>query len=171
MITNANKGLWLIAAVESAGESLWYEDDVSHSTNDAVVQPIVDAFDPLPFAKSDALARVKQSAADKYAQYASSAPGKDAVYSTKQAEAVAHYNNGANDGPVGPYMQARINLTGETATAISAEWRAKSAAWNALAAAIDAIQDNASAQINAATDWTSVDAIASAALTAIEALG
>lgn len=171
MINYTEKGRWLHKSIAAAGHNLIQRDGVWVSDDDIAVQSIIDTFDPLPFAKSDALSRVKQAAADKYAIYASSAPGKDAVYATKQAEAVAHYNGGANDGPVGAYMQARINLTGETATAISAEWRAKSAAWNALAAAIDAIQDHYSAQINAATDWTAVDAIASAAVSAIDGLG
>lgn len=170
MINYIEKGLWLHTAITTAGHNLIQRDGVWVSDNDQAVQTIIDTFEPLPFARSDALARVKQAAADKYAQYASAAPGKDAVYATKQAEAVAHYNGGANDGPVGVYMQARINLTGETATAISAEWRAKSTAWNTLAAAIDAIQDHYSSQINAASDWTTVDAIASAAVAAIEGL-
>ena len=171
MINYINKGRWLHQAITVAGHVLVEHNRVWQSDDDAAVQTIIDNFDPLPYARADALARIKQAAADKYAQYATQAPGKDAVYAAKQTEAEAHYNAGANDGPVGPYLQARMTRTGETANAISAEWRAKAAAWTALAAAIDAAQDHATAQINAATDWTAIDGLAGAAIAEIEALG
>lgn len=113
---------------------------------------------------------VKQAAAAKYAQYASAAPGKDAVYAAKQQEAVAYSNSGANDGPVGLYMQARISKTGETAAAVAGEWLAKSAAWNALAAQIDAIQDKAAQDINASQGEAQCQSVADAAMLEIEAL-
>lgn len=44
MIVYTEKGGGLHAAVEAAGERLWQEHDGWHSTNDAVVQAIIDAY-------------------------------------------------------------------------------------------------------------------------------
>ena len=127
-------------------------------------QQIIDA--ELAAVRAEFIVAVKSTASNKYSQYASSAPGKDAVYAAKQSEAVQY----GIDATVGPYMQARINKTGEPATAIAAEWSAKSAAWNALAVQIDAIQDNATQQINAAATVAECETIANAAIAEIEAL-
>lgn len=167
MISYVEKGIWLHRQIAAQGHWLRQVDGMWQSSDDVAVQSIIDTFDPLPQTRSEATAQVKQAAADKYAQYASAAPGKDAVYAAKQLEAQQHAVNAA----IGPYMQARINKTGETAAAIAAEWSAKSTAWNALAAQIDAIQDNATAQINTATDWTVLASLADAAASEIEALG
>lgn len=137
----------------------WY-----HADQKPTEQQIID--NALPWAKSTASSRVKAAAAKKYGLYASSAPGKDAVYAAKQSEAQQY----ALDQSIGAYMQARINQTGETAAAIAAEWSAKSSAWNALAAQIDAIQDKATIDINAQTDWTLCESVADAAISQIEAL-
>lgn len=167
MINYIEKGSDLHKRITEAGHWLIQRDGVWVSDDDTAVQTIIDAYDPLPPARAEAIGRVKQSAANKYGEYASAAPGKDAVYAAKQLEAQQHAINAA----IGPYMQARINKTGETAAAIAAEWSAKSTAWNALAAQIDAIQDNATAQINTATDWTVLASLADAAASEIEALG
>jgi len=167
MINYIEKGHWLHEHIAASGHWLIQRDGVWISDDDTAVQALIDAYDPLPIAQADAITRVKTAAAEKYAQYASSAPGKDAVYAAKQAEAQAHNVNGT----VGPYMQARINRTGETAATVAAEWLAKSAAWNSLAAAIDAAQDNATAQINACIAWQDCSALADAAIAEIEALG
>lgn len=171
MINYVEKGRYMHRHIRAAGHTIVNENGFWVTSDDVAVQALIDTFDPLPDAKADAIERVKTAAAEKYAQYASNAPGKDAVYAAKQAEAQARYNAGAYDGPVGPYMQARVNRTAETANAITDEWLAKATAWNALAAAIDAAQDNASALINAETDWTAVAGVADAAIAELEALG
>lgn len=38
----------LLAQIRAAGESVWIVDGVVQSTNDVVVQAIIDAYDPLP---------------------------------------------------------------------------------------------------------------------------
>lgn len=148
---------------EADGSIRWYSAQPQPTD-----QQILDAI--VPAAQKINADKVRSASAKKYAQYASSAPGKDAVYATKQVEAATYSNGGANDGPVGHYMQARMTKTGETAVAVAAEWLAKSAAWNALAAQIDAIHDKATLDINAATTEGQCETIADAAIAEIEAL-
>jgi hypothetical protein len=58
MITYIEKGRGLILAIKEAGHRLWHQDRVTYSTNDEAVQLIIDAYDPLPLAKTDAEKRL-----------------------------------------------------------------------------------------------------------------
>lgn len=58
MINFIEKGAGLFLAVKEAGHRLWHENRITYSTNDAVVQVIIDNYDPLPLAKSDAKKRL-----------------------------------------------------------------------------------------------------------------
>jgi hypothetical protein len=51
-INYTEKGAGLFAAIEAAGHRLWQHNREWVSTDDAAVQTIIDAFDPLPEAKA-----------------------------------------------------------------------------------------------------------------------
>ena len=57
------KGIYLHNAIEAAGHSLTEVDGIWFSSDDVIVQDIIDTFDPLPDAQSSARLRVKQHAA------------------------------------------------------------------------------------------------------------
>jgi hypothetical protein len=53
MITYTEKGIGLHEAIKSAGHWLMHVDGVWQSSNDVVVQQIIDAYDPLPRVQKD----------------------------------------------------------------------------------------------------------------------
>ena len=61
-------------------------------------------------------------------------------------------------------MQARMNLTNETALMVANEWNAKAIAWQEIGASIAALEDKASQDIDAQTDWKQCKVIAKAAI-------
>ncbi len=64
MINNPNPCTGLNEAVESQGEKLYEVDNVWRSTNDLVVQPIIDNFDCLAWFKAEAIAQIKEKASE-----------------------------------------------------------------------------------------------------------
>lgn len=58
-INYTEKGAGLHEAVEEAGEGLWQADGVWYSTNDAVVQPIIDSFDQLAYEKQQKVKAIR----------------------------------------------------------------------------------------------------------------
>jgi hypothetical protein len=58
MINFIEKGAGLFLAVKDAGHRLWHQDRVTYSTDDAIVQVIIDNYDPLPLSKIDAKKRL-----------------------------------------------------------------------------------------------------------------
>ena len=59
MINYTEKGIRLHEAILAAGYRLWQENGIWKSTNDVAVQAIIDAYDPLPDIKADAIAAIK----------------------------------------------------------------------------------------------------------------
>lgn len=117
----------------------------------------------LTVARREAHKAVKQAAKNKRSEYVTDAPGKDAEYRAKQREAEQF----AVDGSVGLWMQARMDLTGETSAQVAGEWAAKSVAWQQIGAAIAAIEDRASQEISGTVDWSQCEAIANTAISDI----
>ena len=166
MINYIEKGHWLHTEVWSQGYNFSQKGKVWVSSNDTAVQVIIDAFDPLPHAQSAAIDLVKEASASKRLEYVTQAAGKDAEYKTKEAEAKQF----DSDATVGVFMQARINLTSESASTVATEWNAKSVAWQSIGAQIAALEDKASADINAELDWEQCQVIADAAVITIKGL-
>ena len=164
MINYTEKGYALHDAIKLAGHSLVEHNREWVSSDDVAVQAIIDSFDPLPYAQSDANAKVKEASAAQRLKYVTQSAGKDAEYKTKEEEA-KQYNL---DQSVGVFMQARMTATSETAATVAAEWTAKSIGWQAIGAAIAAIEDKASQDIDAETDWQQCDVIAQSAVSSIE---
>lgn len=65
MIAYTEKGTLLHEAIRAAGHQLWQVNGTWASTNDAAVQAIIDAFDPLTQPRSDAIRGVKALLATK----------------------------------------------------------------------------------------------------------
>jgi len=63
MIIYVEKGIWLHEAIAAAGHWLIQQNGVWVSDDDVAVQAIIDAFDPLPFAKEDKTKELKTQTA------------------------------------------------------------------------------------------------------------
>ena len=169
LIIGNKRSRYLLAEVKKLSSGMHTKDGVLEAfipNETALIQAIIDSFDPLPHAKSEAKNLVKESSATKRLQYVTQAAGKDAEYTFKAQEAT-QYNL---DSSVGVFMQARMDATSETAATVATEWNAKSVAWQAVGASIAAIEDKSSQDIDAETDWQQCDVIAKAALVSIEAI-
>ena len=166
MINYTEKGYWLHQELGEAGLGISQLDNVwtYNVSDEAAIQAIIDNFDPLPFARTDAVASIKLASVDKRLEYVTGAPGKDAEYKTKEAEAVLF----GLEATVGIYMQARMTATGETALQVATLWNDKSLAWRTVGADISAIEDKAGLDLYEETDWTKCAEIAKSAITDIE---
>jgi hypothetical protein len=166
MILYIEKGANLHKAISNAGYTLYKLDGSWVSSDDTAVQAIIDSYDPLPEAKAEALQRVKDASATKRLEFVTQAAGKDAEYTFKAQEA-AQFDI---DGSVGVFMQGRINATGDTAAEVAAIWGANAAGWMQVGAAIAGLEDKASAQINALTNWKQCETVANAIIAEIEVM-
>ncbi|MEJ1358340.1 MAG: hypothetical protein RPU51_09230 [Candidatus Sedimenticola sp. (ex Thyasira tokunagai)] len=160
------KGIWLHEAIQAAGHSLSQVDGEWVASDEGVVQAIIDTFDPLPHAQKAALTLVKEASAKKRLQFVTQAAGKDAEYTFKAAEA-AQYNV---DASVGVFMAARMLETGETADEVATEWNLRSAGWKQIGAYLGALEDRASRDMAAETDWQQCRVIAKNIIERIEAI-
>ncbi|MEJ1378166.1 MAG: hypothetical protein RPU32_09385 [Candidatus Sedimenticola sp. (ex Thyasira tokunagai)] len=176
MINHIDKGSWLgdlllnqgyvvgsnfgaVYAHREDGQPLSAADEVA-------VQAIIDDFDPLPFAREEALDLVKKASAKKRLEFVTQAAGKDAEYIYKGIDAAQY----AVDGTVGVFMAARMLETGETADAIATEWNQKAAGWKQIGAYLGALEDLASRDMAAETDWQQCRVIAQNIVERIEAI-
>lgn len=174
MINYKEKGGGLHEAINAAGYYLEantnnkaYDANGNQSAEiDAAVQAIIDNYDPLPTAKQAAVELVKASSAKKRLKFVTQAAGKDAEYIFKAQEAAQF----GIDASIGVYMQARMDETLETAAQVASTWNASAASWKAAGAHIAALEDKASAQINALTDWKQCEAVADAIIAEIEVM-
>ena len=168
MIAYTEKGKWLISAIGEAG--YWLRNthnpipgkDYNVKDEDAI-QAIIDSFDPLPFAQSEAKEKIKEASFTKRLEFVTDAPGKDAEYRAKQSEAEQY----EVDATVGVYMQARVGVTGEATQQVADVWNAKSVSWRAIGAQMCAIEDKAMMDLGEEADWTSCSTIANAAIAGI----
>ena len=109
---------------------------------------VLAGYDALADDRANAITDVKTAQVAVYERYATSAPGKDSVYTLKYAEALAYFA----DSSVGQYMQARVDETAEDPLTIATEWKSLGESWCAIAAQADAINDGAVSAINASDD-------------------
>jgi hypothetical protein len=167
MINWIEKGQGLIDALNAAGFRKATEENavnVYPVEREAEAQAIIYNYDPLPLAKTEAKAKVKEVSAAKRLQYVTQAAGKDAEYKTKEAEAAQY----AINGTVGVFMQARMDKTGESAATVGAEWSAKAVKWQAIGAEIAAIEDKAGMDIDDCEDWLLCKSIAKSAIASFD---
>jgi hypothetical protein len=164
MINYIEKGSGLHNLISDSGYLLVKKNYEWISSDDVAVQAIIDAYDPLPTVKTELKQMIKDASAKKRLQYITQAAGKDAEYKTKEAEAAQH----EIDETVGVFMQARMDLTGESATTVRAEWSKKAVRWKAIGAKISAIEDKAGMDIDACVDWSLCESIAKLAIDSFE---
>jgi hypothetical protein len=159
-LPNSKNNTHLQNYIAEQGYSIKKVDNFWKTSNDGLVQIIIDNFDPLPEVKAESKQQVKDASAKKRLQYITQAAGKDAEYKTKEAEAEKY----EIDGTVGVFMQARIDKTGEGSIAVGLEWSAKAESWKAIGAEIAAIEDKAAIDIDNCTDWLLCESIAKSAI-------
>ena len=171
MIIYTEKGRWLGEAIGEAG--YWLHNGHNpvpgkdyNIADESAIQAIIDSFDSLPFARKDAINSIKLASVAKRLEYVTDAPGKDAEYKDKEAEADEYYKSTT----VGMYMQARMDLTSETALQVADTWNDKGSARMVATSKIGAIEDKARMDLYAETEWQDCAGIAEAAVTAIEAV-
>ncbi|MEJ1353105.1 MAG: hypothetical protein RPU39_00250 [Candidatus Sedimenticola sp. (ex Thyasira tokunagai)] len=177
MINHIDKGSWLCDHLlnqgyvvgSNFGEVYAHREDGQplSAADEVAVQAIVDDFDPLPFAREEALDLVKEASAKKRLEFVTQAAGKDAEYVFKGLEAAQY----VVDGTVGTFMAVRMFETDETATEVATEWNAKAAGWKQIGAYLGALEDLASRDIAAETDWQQCSVIAQEIVARIEAVG
>ena len=153
----------LVNAIHAAGHTLHKLDSDIIVDDLTAVQAIVAAYDPLPLSQSEAKDAIKAASQEKRLEYVTDAPGKDAEYRAKQAEAIQF----EDDATVGVYMQSRMTATSETAQQVADVWNAKATLWMSVGSSISAIEDKAVIDLDDKTDWTQCTVIAQAAVTGI----
>ena len=162
MINYIELGVGLHDAIHDAGHWLEKRDGQWLSSDDVAVQAIIDAYDPLPAARSDAIERVKGAAAAARERYVT--PGKDLVYEQKRAQAAAYQAAGyPADTAAYPMIQAEADATGVTAADAAVHILTVADSWMALAAQIERIERSAVTSIASTTDWTTCASTADSA--------
>jgi len=166
MINWIEKGHGLVEALRAAGLDVIQHGDGSFHCIDLAredeAQIFINAYDY----RDDLLIELKAAEAAKRTEFVTSAPGKDAEYRAKEAEAAAYLN----DGTVGTYLQMEIDINGIDPAALAAEWQAKSSAWHEIAAYMSSVETAARLSIsggNYALDRDLIDA----AIADIQAVG
>ena len=112
MINYIEKGHGLHEAIGDAGHKLWHEDRVWRSTNDAVVQSIIDNYDYVPYEREKALERVSE-------QFEKAALAVDGMYPMteqrsfykQEREAKAFTRDNASPTPLLSRMAAKRGRT------------------------------------------------------------
>jgi len=64
MITYIEKGIWLHEYIRSQGHNLYWNGEELITSNDQVVQEIIDSFDPLPYAITEKKREIESYAAN-----------------------------------------------------------------------------------------------------------
>ena len=152
-ITYTEKGLWLHEEIERQGHWLENRDGVWISSDDVAVQAIIDAFDPLPYAKKEANEKIDGAAGKARARYITWQPGQESVYQLKREQAHAYIAAGyPSDASPWPLVDAEAQARGATAQVVADEIIAIANAWVQKAAQIEAIRMAAKAAIKQVTD-------------------
>ncbi|RME58088.1 hypothetical protein D6779_07220, partial [Candidatus Parcubacteria bacterium] len=115
MINYVEKGIWLHQEIARQGHVLQMVDGVWQSDNDAVVQQIIDSFDPLPHARAEAEKMIDEAAGQARARYITVAPGQEATYVEKARQAEAFKAAGYPtpvDVNLYPLIDAEVQATG-----------------------------------------------------------
>lgn len=131
-ITYIEKGSWLHSYIQEQGHWLANKDGVWVSDDDVAVQAIIDAFDPLPYAKADKIDELKIEGARRASQFYS--------FLGIDPKRVVSFYNFAEDLYLSMVPAARGDLTDRL-----------QGFRTVYVAAVAAIAD-----INAMTDWTEV---------------
>lgn len=120
-------------------------------------------------AKAAALAKIDAAAGTARARYITIAPGQEATYLLKAAQAVA-FNAGGYAGTVPGLVQAEVDATGASPQQASDAILAQQAAWEVKAAQIESARRRGKVTAGAALDLATVAAARDAALTELAAL-
>lgn len=102
----------------------------------------------LPWAQDASINLIKIDSHNKRNEFMTLSAGKDLEYREKKMEAEDYLNNSV----IGPYMQARIDKTLETAADIANEWSSKDIEWTTLSLEIASNEDHGRVLILAETD-------------------
>lgn len=163
MISYTEKGYKLHELIAESGHSLSQINGVWVSDDDTSVQAIIDAYDPMPDTKSDAIAQIYGAVKSKLDEQSEGYSATEvATWPALQAE-IAQYNA---DETIGPAMQAVIARGRLSADGLSALLTPKINYQNLLLAK----RDDGVERISAITDWKLVAGELSAVLAEIEVL-
>lgn len=156
MIIYSEKGIGLSDAVRAAGHWLVEKDGVWISSNDVVVQQIIDDYDPLVIAKSDAIELINHAAGEARIRYTTNSPGQDATYQLKLQDANAFKMAGYPETLITdyPFINAEANANGTSGEAAADFIIATANQWKLLAATIEQIRRAGSNAVMAQTDWS-----------------
>ena len=122
----------------------------------------------------EAKAAVDDKAREVRARFATD--GKHQVYAEKRDEATRYIAADAEPGPAPdltdyPYLAAEVGITAPTPLALAQLWLEMDSQWRRVAATIESISLNAKSQIGSADSRAEMDAIAAAAVAALDGIG
>lgn len=166
MITYTEKGYGLHQAIAAAGHSLSQVDGVWIASDEAAVQAIIDAFDPLPPARDEARIAIDEAAERARLRYITPGAGQAATYQIKEAQARQYLA----DGTVGILLRLEAQATGASVAEVSALIVATAEQWIGLAALIEARRMGAKAAVGAEIDWRQCAVIAAQAVAELDGM-
>ena len=157
MIIFIEKGAGLSVAVKEAGHRLWHENRVAYSTNDEAVQVIIDNYDPLPLAKSDAKKRLVEQFNELMKGLESEYPEVEKRTFTKQETEARLYE--ADSSALTPTLSPIAAARGVSLAELANRTIVKADEYTAQVGALIGRRQAKEDLIDISTDWTIVNGI------------
>ncbi|WP_430009967.1 hypothetical protein [Methylophaga lonarensis] len=172
MIDYVEKGRWLHQAIEAAGHWLMQLNGDWASSDDGIVQGMIDAFDPLPFAQTEAIEKINTAAGAARSRYVTNVPHQDATYQLKLEDCLAFAGAGYPESELAdyPFVAAEAEANGTSGQAAAELVIATYNSWKHLAARIEGKRRAGINAVNAVADWRECMAVAEGFVTQIEAI-
>ncbi len=166
-LTYINKGKWLFDAIAAAGYRLAFVNGQwsYNLADEAAIQNIINTFNPLPLAQADAIKQINAAVQVKLAKVTAAYPDLEvSTWPQQMAEAQAFTANAAASTPM---LSAIATASNQTVAVLASAVLAKAAAYTVESGTPVGQRQLYTAQVQAATDWTLIAGITTAALTAI----
>jgi len=166
MIVYSEKGYQLHNYISNQGHQLWNEDGVWKSSDDAAVQILIDNFDALTEAKSNAYLLIDKASGEARLRYAPDLLLAE-EYRIVKEQALLFI---ADASIIGQALQSAADYDNLTVTQAANLVIAKSNALTSMLEAVRAIRLTAKANIRDTIDWTLCKSIADIAVAQLEAI-
>jgi len=172
MINYIEKGYGLHKAIASANHSLSKVNGKWVSSNDVAVQAIIDSYDPLPDAKTEAIERINQEAGLARIKYVTNVPSQNITYQFKLEEAQAFIAAGYPEANIAnyPFIQAEATALNGTGKAAADLIISHYNLWRNLAATIEKERRKGIVLVNNETNWQNCKNIADNAITILKSI-
>lgn len=157
MINYIEKGKSLHEAIEAAGQTLIQVDRIWISSDDTIVQAIIDSHNPLPIEQERAKIRIVAEAEEAVSSLTSRYPRFEIdTFPYQRAEALAFQ---ADSNAVTPIIDKIAERRGKTRTQVASRILAKVAQFEALTSDYVGHRHKLEDDIDSETDWTKLKAM------------